>query len=110
MIDILGISSLTGSDQSSGHHSPQESKLREQLTMIPESVLAALTNIQRSQLRRVREDASNHLESILRNVVNTVDGFYADQLTRDLLIPVKKMIGSEGWDILIIMSIVCFKG
>ena len=86
----LGISSLTESDVS------EEPKLREQLTMIPESVLAALTNIQRNQLRRVREDASNYLEDILRNVVKTVDVYYADQLTKELFVPPKKMIGDEG--------------
>lgn len=89
-----GRSPFTDSDASSG---PKESaKLRDQLTMIPESVLAALTNIQRNQLRRVREDASNHLERILRNVVRTVDVFYADQIAQKLLVPAKKMIGSEG--------------
>lgn len=67
--------------------------------MIPESVIAALTNIQRSQLRRVREDASSHLESVLRNVVKIVEGFYADQLSREQSIPVKKMMGSEGRNI-----------
>jgi hypothetical protein len=65
--------------------------------MIPESVMAALTSIQRSQLRRVRDEASHHLDDILRNVVKTVERFYADQLTRQTLIPAKKMIGSDGW-------------
>ena len=91
----LGISSLTESDVS------EEPKLREQLTMIPESVLAALTNIQRNQLRRVREDASNYLEDILRNVVKTVDVYYADQLTKELFVPPKKMIGDEGLELLL---------
>ena len=95
MLVFSGISSLTDSDDS--NQTPKDTKLREQFSMIPESVLAALTNIQRSQLRRVRDEASNHLESILRNVVKTVDGFYADQqMVRELLIPAKKMIGSEG--------------
>lgn len=101
----LGISSLTGSDVSSGHHSSKEPKLREQLTMIPESVLAALTNIQRNQLRRVREDASNYLESILRDVVKIVDVYYADQTTKELLIPPKKMIGDEGLELFIFINI-----
>ena len=72
------------------------SKLRDQFNMIPESVMAALTNIQRSQLVRAREDASHHLDNILRNVVTTVERFYTEQLARGPLIPAKRMIGSEG--------------
>lgn len=60
------------------------------LSLIPDSVIATLTHIQRSQLRRSREMASFHLEKILRNVVKKIDLFYADQTNRHYFFSAKK--------------------
>ena len=64
--------------------------------MIPKSITKVLTKIQRSQLRRARQEASDHLEKILRNVVKTVDRYYADQLSREMALPVERMTWDNG--------------